>query len=118
MKRRLFSKWMLALLIVVLFFAGKGTWDVYQKARQSQQLLELAQQERAELEAKQAEIEYRLNRVATETGIEEEIRGKFDVAREGEKLIVIVESDAPEPIVEEEKGGIVGFFTTLFSREQ
>lgn len=114
-KRRLYSKLVLILLFVALLFVAHGTWGIFQKARQSKQLLERAQAEKAELAEKQAAIEYRIDRMKTQTGIEEEIRSKFDVAREGEQLIVIVENEEEVEIEEEESKGISGFFTTLFS---
>ena len=45
--------------------------------------------------------------LSTESGIEETLRDKYFVAKEGESIVVVVEED---PIVQEEKEGGLEFF--------
>jgi len=117
-RKRLFSKPVLLLLIVILAIVTNGAWDILKKSMRSAQNLELAQEEYQQLVEKQQMIEGRIDRLETETGIEKEIRSKFNVAKEGEQVIVIVDGEQPEIIEEDEsekKTGTFRFFTTMFS---
>lgn len=109
----MFSVPVLILLFIILFFVAKGSWGVYKKYSLSKSELENSQSDLAVLEEKKEKIESKIEKLQTETGIEKEIRSKFDVAREGEKLIVIVEDKVEEEIVVEKKGFFGKFFTTI-----
>lgn len=109
---------MLIVLGVIFLLIVHATWGIYQKVRLSERKLNLAEQEYAILEEKRKSIEYKIERLNTETGIENEIRSKFDVVRDGEKIIVIVDPKETVAPPEEKPQGIRGFFTTLFSRFQ
>lgn len=114
-KRRLYSKLVLIVLLLIFIFVLRGTWDIYQKSQVSKEKLERTQAEFEQVEAKRVNLEADIARLETETGIEAEIRSKFDVAREGEHVIVLVEGDEVVPSVEPKPEGLRGFFTTLFS---
>jgi cell division protein FtsB len=117
-KRRLYSPLMLIVLGIILLLIMHATWGIYQKARLSERKLNLAEREQATLEAKKESIEYKIDRLNTETGIEEEIRSKFDVVRDGEQIVVIVNPKDTATTTEAKPTGVRGFFTTLFSRFQ
>ncbi len=85
--------WILVLLIVFVVFAN-GTWSVYQKSSFASENRELAQKELEELKVREIALREELVRLETKRGLEEEVRQKFDVGLEGEKMIVLV--DAPE----------------------
>lgn len=115
-RKRLFSKPMLLLLGVMLFIVGNGTWDIYKKSVRSEHNLQMVKEEYSLLEEKQEEISKRIELLETETGIEREIRSKFNVAKDGEQVIVIVDPESQEIFeVVEEEGVFSGFFTTMFS---
>ena len=114
-KRRLYSKLVLIVLLTIFIFIVRGTWDIYKKSKESKRKLNLAETEFVELEEKKASIEHRIDRLSTETGIEEEIRSKFDVVRDGEEVIVIVDAKEATATEPEAPKGIKGFFTTFFS---
>lgn len=85
---------LITLFILVLLFAH-STWVVYQKKRVSEELKNGSLQTVAVLEARDAELKSRINRLQTEPGIEEEIRSKFTVAKNGENMVVVVEDTTP-----------------------
>lgn len=114
-KRRLYSPLVIGILGIIFLTVVHATWGIAQKARLSHEKLELAQQEIATLEAKKESIEYKIARLGTETGIEEEIRSKFDVVKDGERIVVIVDPAEATSTTDNAPGGIRGFFTTLFS---
>ncbi len=48
------------------------------------------------MEQRKNELEANLDRLQTEAGVEEELRNKFQVKREGEDYIVIIDNGASE----------------------
>ena len=84
----------LALLVIIVLHS---TWTVYKKKRISEEMKVVSLQNVETLRLRNSEILSRIERLKTEVGIEEEIRSKFTVAKNGENMVVIVE---------EEKGGV------------
>jgi cell division protein FtsB len=66
-----------------------------------------------ELRDRKEDLEGRIARLSTDRGMEEALRHRYGVAREGEGVIEIVEV-APPPDEPLEEGGIVGWFKRLF----
>lgn len=60
----------------------------------------VAEQEAAALQARHAELEERVDYLSNERGIEAEMRRQFDVALEGEQVVVIVDEEDEGPRVE------------------
>ncbi len=90
-KQRLYSWPVLILLVVITSFLLNGVWGVFLKERQTyinkhQRLSYLSG-----LEVRKNALENEINRLNSERGVEEEIRKKYEVAKEGEKVIVIIE---------------------------
>ena len=112
-RRMLYSPLSLIILSIILFFIAKGSFGVYQKYSLSKNELNNSEKELSTLQEKKDNIFAKVEKLETETGIEREIRSKFDVAREGEKMIVIVEDKVKEESVEEEKGFFGNFLTTI-----
>ena len=92
--RRLFT---LGLLIVVLV-VGAGVWKVHVKERESRILREQAESQRAELEKQAAHLGAETAKLKTERGKEEALREQYDVGKQGEGLIVIVDPSTPQPL--------------------
>ncbi len=102
-KQWLYSWSFLAVLFISSTFIAHGVWGVYQKERQTrinknQQLTYLEG-----LKVRQEALEEEITGLNTERGIEEEIRQKFEVAKEGENVIVIVESPVNRLLVDIKK---------------
>lgn len=79
---------------IIVAVLANATWSVYQKSQFARESRDRAAQELEKLEEREASLAEEMERLATERGIEEELRHKFDVGREGERLVVLV--DAPE----------------------
>jgi len=93
----IFGKIGLIILAIIFTVFARGTWGVYEKARFAKENREQSEQNLRELEERERALEEELVRLNTSRGLEEEIRHKFDVGRDGEQLVVLV--DAPEPEV-------------------
>ena len=103
------SKPILALLgLAVLFFAWSvfGFWGKMEETRKERAITE---KKVAELEEKKEKLASDIEKLGTEEGVEENIREKFGLAREGEGVIIIVDDE--EGAKEEAKSG--GFFNWL-----
>lgn len=68
----------------------------------------------AELENKKERLNTELAKLETEGGVEENIREKFGLAKEGEGLIVVVEDKNKVEIVVEEKGWFASLWDKWF----
>ncbi|MBI5005349.1 MAG: septum formation initiator family protein [Candidatus Lloydbacteria bacterium] len=90
LKRTLYSTGVVAILGMVVFFLGHATWDVYQKAKITGEKRQEAFDELSRLQKQEATLQDQLKRLQTERGMEEEVRTKFNVAKEGEKVVTIV----------------------------
>lgn len=92
-ERALYSKPTIFLLIILVIFLGKAVLNVYEKAQNTKENLELAQVELDVLKARGTLLEDKISVLGTPKGIEAEIRDKFNVVKEGESVIVIVEGE-------------------------
>lgn len=113
--KKLYSIPFIIILFIILFFLVKGVYGIFKKSQYSERQKAAVESELFELQQKKESIEQKINRLHTETGKEEEVRSKFDVAREGEKLIVIVEDEEVVPVAEKDHGLVGKFFTTIGS---
>lgn len=83
------------LLVLLVAWSAYVRFDIAMEMRERRIL---AEQEAAVLEARKADLERQVEYLSNERGIEAEMRRQFDVAREGEQVVVIVEEsdEAPE----------------------
>ena len=80
--------------ILVLIFAH-STWEVYQKKRDSEELRNISAGNLSDLQARDAELKANIANLETQNGVEEEIRSKFNVAKPGENMVVVVDNNSP-----------------------
>jgi len=110
---RLFGK----RLLLLALFAGAvllvpGVWKVYTQERESRILKNEATQELSELQGREELLRARTEALDTEYGLETVLREQFSLAREGEKLIVIV-NRPPQEITAENNSYLANWFTQL-----
>src|SRR5437764_14606866 len=79
-----------ALLVIVVFFMH-STWVVYGKKRESEALMKASAAHVGELQARDTDMQSKIERLGTETGLEEEIRSKFSVVKGGENMMIVVD---------------------------
>jgi len=112
-RRRLYSIPVLLILIFILSFLIHGTWGVYLKSKESGQRLEVAEESVFKLESRKEKVSNEIERLNSETGIEEEIRSKFNVAKSDEDFVIIV-NNKEVPVVDEPEKGFKKFWKSLF----
>lgn len=93
-KNIVYSKLFLIVLLVFIFFLGRSTFDIYQKSKLSYNNYIKVKRDYDSIEARKAMLESEINRLATDSGIEEEIRSKFNVAKPGETVVIIIDKNS------------------------
>ena len=83
--------WVLLLVIIVSIFVS--AYDRYLIAKDMAGRRAAAEAELAALQARQTDLQKEVDYLSNERGIEAEVRRQFDVAREGEQVVIILGSD-------------------------
>jgi cell division protein FtsB len=92
-KRILYSRITLLILVFFAFVFIYGLFDIVPKSREARKNKALAEKEYKALEGQKGELFGQLERIKTPEGIEENIRDKFQGAKEGEGLIVVINEE-------------------------
>jgi cell division protein FtsB len=88
-KNMIYSKLALVLILFILFLFVKATASFYQKEVESQHRKEQAENELAELQKRKDSLEHKIKRLDSSVGVEEELRQRFDLVKDGEQTILI-----------------------------
>lgn len=104
LKRLLYSWPAVFVLLLIFLFLAQNVWDVFVTERNTID----KRTERAtvleNLEGRKAVLESQIDKLNTERGLEEEIRNKFEVSKEGESVIVLLDKKEEEVKIEKKKG--------------
>ena len=112
-RRFLYSKKMVILLLLVTALLCFSTIKVYLKSKNAISKSEETKKELTDLEKRKAGLEKDVNRFNTESGLEEEIRKNLNVQKPGEKVLVIVDKSAENGKIE--SGNALGdFFSKIW----
>ncbi len=95
----IFSWITIIVLILIVILLTKGIIGMYGKNSNASIRAQDAQKDLLKIEERERILNKNLSRIKTSKGVEEELRRKFDVAREGEHLLVIVDKEI-EPEIE------------------
>jgi cell division protein FtsB len=89
-----------ALLVLLLFViaALSALWDVYKKERDSRVLRVQAETQLQNLVQQEERLTNEIARLETSRGQEEMLRENYEMAKEGERVIIIIEPPKPEPL--------------------
>lgn len=91
LRKFLYSKGMLLALSVISVIFAQSTWKLWQRERETARETEALGNELAALVAKESTLSTRVAALKTERGVEEAIREKFKVAKQGEGVVVVVD---------------------------
>lgn len=98
-------------VVLILLFS---TFNVWNKKVESQRLTKSSLAKVLEMEKRNDFIDSQIERLNTQEGIEEEIRSKFSVAKEGEKVVVVVNDNLDDSIPIQEEKTLFEKFIDLF----
>ncbi len=89
----IYNKFTLGLLFMIVLLAVHSTWRVYQKRKESIAMMSSSEIRLRELEERDRELELKIKKISTNSGLEEEIRSKFNVVKDNENIVIIVRED-------------------------
>ena len=96
LKKLLYSKPTLIVLGFLVVWLSFNVFSMYKKERDTR-LRRIEQREVLnELESREESLREEIERLSTERGIEEEVRSKFEVGKEGEEVVIIVDNPEAE----------------------
>ena len=108
-------------LVVLILVAGSlslAVYDRYTVEREMAERLQNTEADWVELSARKETLQKRVDYLNNEQGMEAEIRRQFDVAKEGEQVVVLFgdkavdqEASAASAVAEEEKGSWWNIFS-------
>ena len=109
------SKPILGILAVVLVFFIWGVVGFIGKARETSRNKQIAEDKIAQLQKEKDKLSADITKLKTDQGIEESIREKFGLAKEGEGMIVVVDDKTTSPTeASNSSGSFWGFFRNWF----
>jgi cell division protein FtsB len=94
MRTVIYSPWVAVLLLGLLIVSGRAAWGMYDTYTESVAKRIESEREWGILTEREKELRNSIERLSHERGIEEEIREKYMVAKEGERVLVV--TDAPD----------------------
>ena len=90
---RLFSRRLLIVVLAILIlFALRAVWGVYQKDRESGEMRRQAETQLQDLKARENTLSASIDSLESARGKEEALRGAYQIGKPGEGLIEIVET--------------------------
>jgi len=95
LRKILYSVPILLVLIVPTFFLAKGALGILRKERENSRKVEELKLLTGELNERQDSLRNSIAGLQTEEGIESEIRSRFNVAKSGELVAIIIENELP-----------------------
>ena len=118
-RRALYAKPTIIALVVVFAFMANGAWGMYQKSKISTLNKNDAEEQLAALQSRERSLSQDIVNLSTERGMDEKIRERFMVAKEGENVMII--SNAKEEkvhtvtVTDDKEGGALD--TSIFSND-
>ncbi|MEI6191181.1 MAG: septum formation initiator family protein [bacterium] len=103
-KRFFYSRVTLVCLIILIFLLLKMVWNVYEKQALTKDNLAKTATSFEGLQAREKMLSSGIDRLKTDSGIEQEIREKYGLVKPGEEVIVIVDGEdgtSSEPVSSE-----------------
>jgi len=92
-RRLMYSKIAMVGLFVVCGFLANGLFNIYGKARESMDRKNLSAQSLVRLQEREAKLQAEIERLDSRNGLEEELRNRYSLSKEGERVIVIIEDE-------------------------
>ena len=90
------SKFLFVICLVLAIILANAALKMYKRSNDAKVYLDATKNEFLSLEDQYNRAKEDLNYIKSDTGTEKEIRSKFDLAREGERAVLIIEEDLPE----------------------
>ncbi|MEK7607728.1 MAG: hypothetical protein AAB484_02295 [Patescibacteria group bacterium] len=93
-RKLLHSRYVIAILFILCILLGRAVWNMYGKYEKSKTIAERTKVEFSALEKREKLLNQGITDLNTNLGKEREIRERFRVVKEGERMIVLVENES------------------------
>jgi len=103
-KKIMYSKVSFVIVFILVIFLAKANYNIYQKSKLSSDNYAGVKRDYDGLKARKEMLESEINRLKTDNGIEEEIRSKFNVAKPGETVVVVINNSTSTDTNNQNKG--------------
>ena len=113
----MYHKFTLGALGVLTLLFAHSTWGVYEKKKESEALMVSSEENLKKLEERNEILSYKIERLDTQTGLEEEIRSRFSVVKENESMVIVVQDGENATSSEEKPQSFWQKIKNLFSKE-
>lgn len=90
-KRRLYSTPALIILLVITGLIIHSTYKIVRKYQESANYVDALKQKATDLAEREIQLKGDITRLGTDEGIDAEIKEKFNVSKEGERVAIIVD---------------------------
>lgn len=107
LRRILYSRTAIIVVFLLALLLSRSAYERFKVERDMATRLLERTNEYEELKSRAALLESKVSHLENERGIEEEIRSRFDVAKEGEQVVVIID-DSKEAVVDKDEGTVSG----------
>ena len=91
-RKVIYSRITIVVIFIAIIFLAKAVYDIFEKQRMSAEDVAIVEKDYDGLKTRQSMLKSEIDKLNTSEGIEEEIRGKYSVAKPGETVVVIVDS--------------------------
>jgi len=95
-KTYLYSRPAIGVLLIIAVLLGMSVYERFIVEREMSDRREYSEAELERLDERKIQLEDRVEYLEGERGIEEEIRKNFDVAREGEQVIILTGEESEQ----------------------
>ena len=111
-----YSKPVLFILGIIVLIFAYNVFGLIGKMQETIKNRQNAEQKLENLQKEKEKLISDINKLKTDKGVEESIREKFGLAKEGEGMVVVVDDKTPALVENEQKptGGFFSFFKNLF----
>lgn len=99
LQRILYSKITLAILLLCCVWLSLSVYERYTIATEMKHRRMEREADYQELQQRKANLEDKVDYLSDERGVESEIRRNFDVAKEGEEVVIIVDDDEKKEVL-------------------
>jgi cell division protein FtsB len=103
-RRFLYSNVTLLVLLALLVITGKELWDIFKKKQQAEDGLVRVQTQYEDLLQRKEFLSSEIQLLETSEGVESKLRGRYSIAKSGEKVIVLVSDEEASSTEEVEVG--------------
>lgn len=92
-KKYLYSRVTLVFLVIGIALLSNAVWGVYKKQDMTKDNLDKVATSLESLRGREAMLQSEIDRLQTQSGIEEEVREKYGLIKPGEEVIIMVNKE-------------------------